>query len=76
MADVLKEEIIALQQVVTLRENLELLMDTVVNLLTKVIQYCHQKGIPVESEMSINIMLHETRILLQKLQGIPNITEK
>ena len=66
MADILKEELIALQQVVTLRENLELLMDTVVNLLTRTIHFCHQKDIPIENEIAIRTLLSEVRKLLQE----------
>jgi hypothetical protein len=69
--DLLKQEL-RVEELVTLRENSELLLDTLVNLLGKVVHHCHEKGIPIENEQSINLMLHETRKLLQNLQGVPS----
>jgi hypothetical protein len=68
MVDVLKEQVKALQELVAIRENSEVLMDTLVNLLTKVVHFCHQNNIPIEDETSINMMLRQTRTLLERLQ--------
>ena len=36
-------------------------MDTLVNLLSNVIGFCHKNKIPIEDETSINLMLRQTR---------------
>jgi hypothetical protein len=69
MTDTLKDKIQTLHEIVSIRENSEVLMDTLVNLLTKVVHYCHEKNIPIENESSINTMLLQTRRLLQNLQN-------
>jgi hypothetical protein len=66
--DILKQELQELEKIVTLREKNELLMDTLVNLLTRTTYFCHQNGIPIENEMAIRTMLSETRKLLHDIQ--------
>ncbi len=63
---ILEEELKQLERIVILREENELLMDTVVNLLTRTIYFCHQKNIPVENEIAIRTMLSEARKLLEQ----------
>jgi hypothetical protein len=70
MTDTLKEELHVLQEPVTIRENSEILLYSLVNVLSKVIHYCHQKNIPIENETPLSIMLHDTRKLLQNLQQV------
>lgn len=67
---ILEEELKQLERIVTLREENELLMDTVVNLLSRTIHFCHQKDIPIENEIAIRTMLSEARKLLQR-QDVP-----
>ena len=63
---ILEEELKQLERIVILREENELLMDTVVNLLTRTIYLCHQKNIPIENEIAIRTMLSEARKLLEQ----------
>ncbi len=63
---ILEEELEQLERIVILREENELLMDTVVNLLTRTIYFCHQKNIPIENEIAIRTMLSEARKLLEQ----------
>ncbi len=63
---ILEEELKQLERIVILREENELLMDTVVNLLTRTIYFCHQKNIPIENELAIKTMLSEARKLLEQ----------
>ena len=63
---ILEEELKQLEKIVTLREENESLMDTTVNLLTRTIQFCHQKDIPIENEIAIKAMLTEARKMLQE----------
>ena len=63
---ILEEELKQLERIVILREENELLMDTVVNLLTRTIYFCHQKNIPIENEIAIRTMLSEARKLLEQ----------
>jgi hypothetical protein len=69
MTELLKEQIRILQEVAIIRDNSELLMDTLVNLLSNVVGFCHKNNIPIEDEISINMMLRQTRTILQNLQG-------
>jgi hypothetical protein len=63
---ILEEELKQLERIVILREENELLMDTVVNLMTRTIYFCHQKNIPIENEIAIRTMLSEARKLLEQ----------
>ncbi len=63
---ILEEELKQLERIVILREENELLMDTVVNLLTRTIYFCHQKNIPIDNEIAIRTMLSEARKLLEQ----------
>lgn len=65
---ILEEELKQLERIVILREENELLMDTVVNLLTRTIYFCHQNNIPIENEIAIRTMLSEARRLLEQQQ--------
>jgi hypothetical protein len=76
MTEILKEQLKALQELVTIRETSEVLMDTLVNLLKNTIDFCQRNNIPIENEESINMMLHQTRKLLQNLQGLPSPKNK
>jgi hypothetical protein len=59
-----------LEKIASLREENELLMYTVVNLLSRMVHFCHQKDIPIENEIAIRTMLSEARKLLQR-QDVP-----
>ena len=69
MTELLKEQIRVLQEIATIRENSELLMDTLVNLLKRTIDFCHKNNIRIEGESSINMMLGQTRKILENLQS-------
>ena len=49
----------------SIQDNSELLMDTLVDLLSNVIGFCHKNKILIEDETSINLMLRQTRKILQ-----------
>ncbi len=70
MVEIIREELRLLEKIASLREENELLMYTVVNLLSRTVHFCHQKDIPIENEIAIKIMLSEARKLLQR-QDIP-----
>jgi|RhiMethySRZTD1v2_1073278.scaffolds.fasta_scaffold2203661_1 hypothetical protein len=56
-----------------LRERNEILMDSLVNLLSRTIQYCHKNNIPIEDEEIIKTMIYDSRKLLNNLTNFsPN----
>jgi hypothetical protein len=70
MVEIIREELRQLEKIASLREENELLMYTVVNLLSRMVHFCHQKDIPIENEIAIKTMLSEARKLLQR-QDVP-----
>lgn len=70
MVEIIREELRQLEKIASLREENELLMYTVVNLLSRTVHFCHQKDIPIENEIAIRTMLSEARKLLQR-QDVP-----